>query len=133
MNHSAMALATIAAATQMASQYGVNCGIDSTPTAASAVRPIAIQPFPGTVVNVSAASIVLRMYRRFSRAPESIGVGSIRWGRLGEALIGVFGRVSLILRQVLYAAKWVGVRELVPMLTYVENGWLARLARRRTG
>ena len=50
---------------------------------------------------------------------------------MGDALIEGFGGLAWILRQVLYAAKWVGVRELVPMLTYVENGLLARLARRR--
>jgi hypothetical protein len=38
---------------------------------------------------VCAASIVLRMYRRLSSAPESIGVGGSCFGRFGEALMGV--------------------------------------------
>ncbi len=61
MNHSAEQQAMIAAPTQMPSQWGANGGMDSSPTASSAVMPIAMQPLPGTVVNVCAASIVLRM------------------------------------------------------------------------
>ena len=61
MNHNADPQATMAAPTQTASQCGASCGIDSMPTAASAVMPIAMQPLPGTVVKVCAASIVLRM------------------------------------------------------------------------
>ena len=61
MNPSAAVHAMIAAPIQMLSQYGASGGIDSSPTASSAVTPIAMQPLPGTVVNVCAASIVLRM------------------------------------------------------------------------
>src|SRR5689334_3210313 len=49
--------------------------------------PIAMQPLPGTVVKVCAASIVRRIYCRFSTAPESIGVGPASRGRFGVALI----------------------------------------------
>src|SRR6185295_19214961 len=51
--------------------------------------PIAMQPLPGTVVKVCAASIVRLMYCRFSTAPESIGVGPVSRGRFGVALIVV--------------------------------------------
>jgi hypothetical protein len=37
---------------------------------------------------------------------------------LGEGFIEAFECLAYILRQVLYAAKWVAVCDLVPMLTY---------------
>ncbi len=61
MKNSATAQAMIAAATQIGSQMDASAGTDSSADAASAVTPIAMQPLPGTVVNVPAASIVLRM------------------------------------------------------------------------
>jgi hypothetical protein len=50
------------------------------------VRPMVTPPQPGTAVNSAARSMVSRMYRRWSAARVSIGMG----GRPGERLgIGI--------------------------------------------
>src|SRR6202030_893950 len=53
---------------------GVVCR-EAIPAAITAVIPIATPPHPGTAVNSAADSIVSRMYRRWSAARASMGIG----------------------------------------------------------
>jgi len=66
------------------------CCREATHAAPTAVKPIATPPQPGTAVNSAARSIVSRMYRRWSAARASIGMGSDFAERRGltKAMVG---------------------------------------------
>src|SRR6266404_502069 len=75
----AMATATKASTSHTVSQARGEGWREAIKAAAMAVKPIATPPHPGTAVNSAARSMVSRMYRRWSAARASMGIGS-RWG-----------------------------------------------------
>src|SRR4029077_13023965 len=76
----AMATATKTSTSQTVSQARGDPCRDAIQAATMAVSPMATPPQPGTAVNSAARSMVSRMYRRWSAARASMGVG----GRLEE-------------------------------------------------
>src|SRR5206468_10244929 len=75
---SAMAAASPASASQMASQRRDSRGSPAIAAVASALTPISTPPHPGTAVNAPARSIVSRMKRRFSIAWSCSAGGLVR-------------------------------------------------------
>src|SRR3979490_3183808 len=72
----AIATATKASTSQTVSQARGDDWRDAIHAAPMAVNPIATPPHPGTAVNSAARSMVSRMYRRWSAARASMGIGS---------------------------------------------------------